>query len=201
MAVTRDAYVNTQEVRTLRILEKVGDEHGPSQRDLARDLNISLGLVNSFIKRLALRGYVKASSIPRQRLRYILTPKGMTEKSRLTYRYIQFSYQYYREARQRLQKLFSQLETSGVRRVVFYGATDLAEIAFLSLQETAIELVAVVDDRNSGKKIIGREVIDSRGLGQLLFDRIVVTDDTQRESILKSLLSSHLSRREIVLID
>ena len=193
--------METQDIRTLRILEKVGDDFAPSQREMAKDLNISLGLVNSFIKRLALRGYVKASSIPRQRIRYILTPKGMTEKSRLTYRYIQFSYQYYREARQRLQKLFSQLETSGVRRVVFYGATDLAEIAFLSLQETGIELVAVVDDCNSGKKIIGREVIDSRGLGQLLFDRIVVTDDTQRESILNSLLSSYLSRREIVFID
>ena len=193
--------METQDIRTLRILEKVGDDFAPSQREMAKELNISLGLVNSFIKRLALRGYVKASSIPRQRIRYILTPKGMTEKSRLTYRYIQFSYQYYREARQRLQKLFSQLETSGVRRVVFYGATDLAEIAFLSLKETAIELVAVVDDRNSGKKILGREVIDSRGLGQLSFDRIVVTDDTQRESILNSLLSSYLSRREIVFID
>jgi len=193
--------METQDIRTLRILEKVGDDFAPSQREMAKQLNISLGLVNSFIKRLALKGYVKASSIPRQRIRYILTPKGMTEKSRLTYRYIQFSYQYYREARQRLQKLFSQLETSGVRRVVFYGATDLAEIAFLSLKETAIELVAVVDDRNSGKKILGREVIDSRGLGQLSFDRIVVTDDTQRESILNSLLSSYLSRREIVFID
>jgi hypothetical protein len=164
-------------------------------------MNISLGLVNSFIKRLAMKGYVKASSIPRKRIRYILTSRGMAKKSRLTYRYIQCSYQYYREARQKIQKLFSQLETRGVRRVVFFGATDLAEIAFLSLQETAIELVAVVDDCNSGKKIIGREVIDSRGLGQLSFDRIVVTDDTQRESILNSLLSSYLSRREIVFID
>lgn len=193
--------METQDIRTLRILEKVGDAYAPSQRVMARELNISLGLVNSFIKRLALKGYVKATTIPRQRIRYILTPKGMAEKSRLTYRYIQFSYQYYREARQKLQKLFSQLEKSGVRRVLFYGATDLAEIAFLSLQETAIELVAVVDDRNSGKKIIGREIIDSRGLGRLSFDRIVVTDDTQRESILNSLLSSDVLRREVVFID
>ena len=55
---------------------------------------------------------MKASSIPRKRIRYILTPKGMAEKSRLTYRYIQFSYQYYREARQKLQKLF---RTQGYR--------------------------------------------------------------------------------------
>ena len=193
--------METQDLRTLRILEKVSDEHPSSQRDMARDLNISLGLVNSFIRRLARKGYVKAATIPRNRIRYILTPKGMTEKSRLTYRYIQSSYQYYRQARQKLQKLFKELEKKGVRRVVFYGATDLAEIAFLSLQETAIELVAVVGEHDSRKKMIGREIIDSKGLAQLLFDRIVVTDDTQRNSILSVLLTSDVSRKEVVFID
>ena len=193
--------MENHDIRTLRILEKVGDARAPSQRELAKELNISLGLVNSFIKRLALKGYVRASTIPRQRIRYILTPKGMTEKSRLTYHYIQFSYQYYREARQKLKKLFAKLEKNGVRRIVFFGATDLAEIAFLSLQETAIELVAVVDDRNLGKRIIGREVIDSKGLAQVVFDRILVTDDTQRNSILKVLLTSDVSKKEVVFID
>ena len=84
---------------------------------------------------------------------------------------------------------------------MFYGATDLAEIAFLSLQETAIELVAVVGEHDSRKKMIGREIIDSKGLAQLLFDRIVVTDDTQRNSILSVLLTSDVSRKEVVFID
>jgi len=193
--------METHDIRTLRILEKVGDAVAPSQRDLARELNISLGLVNSFFKRLALKGYVKATSIPRKRIRYIITPKGMVEKSRLTYRYIQFSYQYYRHARQKLQKLFAELEKTGVRSVVFYGATDLAEIAFLSLQETAIDLVAVVDDRHPGKKLLGRRVVDSRGLAAVAFDRIVVTDDAPRERIMEGHLSSGVPRNKVVFIE
>jgi len=193
--------METQDIRTLKILEKVGNEYGPSQRDLARDLNISLGLVNSFIKRLAHKGYVKATTIPPKRIRYIITPKGMVEKSRLTYRYIQFSYQYYRQARQKLQKLFAVLEKAGVRRVVFYGATDLAEIAFLSLQETAIELAAVADDQHKGKKLLGHSVIDNLGLAAVSFDRIVVTDDARRESTLEKLLSSAVPLNKIVYIE
>lgn len=193
--------METHDIRTLRILEKVGDAVAPSQRDLARELNISLGLVNSFFKRLALKGYVKATSIPRKRIRYIITPKGMVEKSRLTYRYIQFSYQYYRHARQKLQKLFAELEKTGVRSVVFYGATDLAEIAFLSLQETAIDLVAVVDDRHPGKKLLGRRVVDSRGLAAVAFDRIVVTDDAPGERIIEGHLSSSVPRNKVVFIE
>jgi DNA-binding MarR family transcriptional regulator len=190
-----------QDIRTLRILEKVGDDFAPSQREMAREMNISLGLVNSFIKRLALKGYVKATTIPRKRIRYILTPKGMAEKSRLTYHYIQSSYQYYRQARQKLQRLFRELETQGVQSVVFYGASDLAEIAFLSLQETSIDLVAVVDDSNSGKKMLGREVIDSRGLARVPFDRIVITDESSRDLLRDKLLTSGVPHGEIVLVE
>ena len=193
--------METQDIRTLKILEKVQDENPPSQRDMARELNISLGLVNSFIKRLALKGYVKASTIPRNRVRYILTPKGLAEKTRLTYRYIQFSYQYYLQARQKLKKLFVKLEKNGVRRVVFYGASDLAEIAFLSLQETAIDLVAVVDNRRLGKKVLGHEVIDSRGFANVSFDRVVVTDDSHRGLILDTLVSSGIPRTEVVFVE
>ncbi len=194
-------HLETQDIRTLKILEKIGDEQGPSQRDLARELNISLGLVNSFIKRLAHKGYVKASTIPSKRIRYIITPKGLVEKSRLTYRYIQFSYKYYRQARQKLKALFAALERSGVRRVVFYGATDMAEIAFLSLQETTIELAAVADDRQQGVKLLGRAVIDPLELPDVLFDCIIVTKDTPREPVEERILSAGIPKDKVVFIN
>jgi DNA-binding MarR family transcriptional regulator len=195
------SFMKTQEIRALKILERVTGEHLSSQRDLARDLNISLGLVNSFIKRLAHKGYVKATTIPPKRIRYIITPKGMAEKSRLTYRYIQFSYHYYRQARQKLKALFVTLERSGVRRVVFYGATDLAEIAFLSLQETAIELAAVADDQHKGKKLLGHSVIDCLEMFVISFDRVVVTDDTQREHIEEKFVSIGVPRSRVVFVE
>jgi DNA-binding MarR family transcriptional regulator len=193
--------METQDLRTLKILERVDNGFSPSQRDLARELNISLGLVNSFIKRLALKGYVKITTIPRRRIQYILTPKGMAEKSRLTYRYIQSSYQYYRQAREKLQKLFKELETKDVRRVVFYGASDLAEIAFLSLQETDMNLIAVVDDRNQGRRMLGRAVIDSLGLAKISFDRIVITEDGARDLLLDRLLTSGIPGDKIVFVE
>jgi DNA-binding MarR family transcriptional regulator len=190
-----------RDLRTLKILERVDNGYCPSQRDLARELNISLGLVNSFIKRLAHKGYVKITTIPTKRIQYILTPKGMAEKSRLTYRYIQFSYQYYRQARQKIRDLFVKLEKDGARRIVFYGATDLAEIAFLSLQDTAIDLAGVVDERSIGKKMLGREVAGFKALSHLVFDRVVVTDDGERNLILETLLSAGIKRSKVVFID
>ena len=101
--------MDPKDIRTLKILEKVDNDIVPSQRDLARDLNISLGLVNSFIKRLVKKGYFKARHIPKNRMRYFLTPKGASEKTRLTYEYIQYSYNFYKEARQKLRALYTCL--------------------------------------------------------------------------------------------
>ena len=147
----------------------------PSQRQLARQLDISLGLVNSFIKRLALKGYFKVSHITKNRVRYILTPKGAAEKSRLTYEYFKLSYVFFKDARKKMQNLLKQLESQGVKRVIFFGATELAEIAYLSLHDTNIELAAVLDDRRAGKKFFNHTVQVADVLESAIFDRILLT--------------------------
>ena len=61
--------MDTQDIRTLKILEEIEGNKTPSQRYLSDQLNISLGLVNSFIKRLAQKGYFKVTAIPRNRVK------------------------------------------------------------------------------------------------------------------------------------
>ncbi len=164
-----------QDLRTLQILEEIEKNNDPSQRDLAKKLGISLGLVNSFIKRMSHKGYFKITTIPKNRISYILTPKGFTEKSRLTYEYIQFSYLFYKEARQKLRKLFQDFTKSGVNRVAFFGAGDLAEIAYLSLQETSIELVAIIDEETAENKFFHLVVKNPKALPSIQFDKILIT--------------------------
>jgi DNA-binding MarR family transcriptional regulator len=193
--------VDHQDLRTLQILEEIGEDYLPSQRYLARKLNVSLGLVNSFVKRLAHKGYFKISTIPKNRVRYILTPKGATEKTRLTYEYVQQSYRFYKGARQKMRNLFQDLTKLKVRHVVFYGANELAEIAFVSLQETPVELVGVVDDLKIGEKFLGDIVKGPASLGSLSFDRILITATSSREDVMKTVLAWGISRRKVVMIE
>ena len=186
------------DLRTLKILEKVDNDGTPSQRDLARHLNISLGLVNSFIKRLVKKGYFKIGHLPKNRIRYILTPRGVAEKSRLTYEYIQHSYKFYKDARQKLRDLYAELEKQGVLRIVFYGAGDLAEIAYISLQESRIELVAVVDDGRVGKRFMQYTVAHPDRIGSLWFDRILITSIHSTESIFEKIATMGISSSNVV---
>src|SRR4030066_1064587 len=76
---------------TLRILDEISKESSVTQRTLSSKLDVALGLVNAYIKRLTKKGYIKITTIPKNRAKYILTPKGFTEKVRLTYEYMQYS--------------------------------------------------------------------------------------------------------------
>ena len=190
--------MDTIDLRTLKILEKVDNDRTPSQRDLARDLNISLGLVNSFIKRLAQKGYFEIGHLPKNRVRYILTPRGVAEKSRLSYEYIQYSVKFYKDARQMLRELYAKLETQGVRCIVFYGAGDLAEIAYLSLLQSCIELVAVVDDGRVGQNFMQFTVIHPDRIGTLWFDKILIATLNSTVSITKKLANMGISTSCVV---
>jgi len=192
--------METNDIRTLKILEQLASGSLSSQRSIAKELNVSLGLANSFIKRLYTKGYVKVTTIPRNRIKYILTPKGMTEKTRLTYHFIQHSYNFYKASRQKLRQLFKDLEDTGVRRLVLFGASDLAEIAFLSLQETQIEVVGVVDDRSHNNNLLGVNVLDVAQVQELSFDRILIADGEDRDSVLDQLSSYGVPPEKIIFI-
>lgn len=163
------------DIRTLHLLEEIEKNRSPSQRQLARHLDISLGLANSFIRRLAHKGYFKVTHIPKNRVRYILTSKGAAEKTRLTYEYIKYSYGFYRDARKKIKNLLQDLESQGVSLVIFLGATDLAEIAYISLHETNIQLTAILDDGRVGKKFFDHTVQEADVLESTIFDRILIT--------------------------
>ena len=192
--------MDKKDIRTLKILEEIDNDHTPSQRDLSRKLNISLGLVNSFIKRLVNKGYLKITNIPKNRLKYILTPKGAAEKTRLTYQYIQYSFVFYRNAREKLRQVFKELRAQGVRRVVLYGTGDFAEIACISLYETSIQMVAIVDDNKIGEKFLGNVVKKPAMLNSVSYDKILITPTISKDIVLEKILKQGIPRSKLVML-
>ncbi|MBM3531250.1 MAG: hypothetical protein FJX62_24520 [Alphaproteobacteria bacterium] len=107
------------------------------------------GLTNLYLKRLARNGYIKITTIPRHRIKYLLTPSGMAEKSRLTHEYMQYSLSYYRDMRERLKHVLFGLSQAGAKRIVVYGTGELAELTYLTLCEMDLTIVGFVDGARS----------------------------------------------------
>ena len=186
--------------KTLQILSELSDNNSSTQRDLSSRLGIALGLVNSYIRNLVAKGYIKVTSVPPRRYAYYLTPKGFAEKSRLTYHLLQNYTKIYRQARVNLKKLFNELHTAGVKRVVFAGVDEVAEIAYLTIQETDIELSGIVDDEIAGEKFFGREILPLRDVGSLVHDSIIITSFKKGEAIYEGLLRNNVDKKDIKVI-
>jgi len=156
--------------RDLEILTAIGEGRPLTQRALAQRLGVALGLTNLYVKRLAKKGLIKITEFPRKpharkRLRYILTQKGLLEKSRLTYDYMSYSLGIYRRTRETLREALSHLPGDGAKRVVLYGVGEAAELAYVTLKELGLEPIAVFD-REEGGVFLGlpvRPIADAAG--------------------------------------
>lgn len=145
--------------RSYLLLEEISGEQTLSQRDISKRLGIAVGLVNLYLKNLVSKGYVRVKNFPKNRYAYLLTPQGLAEKSRLAYQHLSYFTSLYTTARQDYLTLFSRLRSDGVTGVVFCGVDEVAEIAYISLLETGISLVAVMDEDRAEEAFFGMKIL------------------------------------------
>jgi DNA-binding MarR family transcriptional regulator len=168
----------------LGLLESVERGEVQSQRRLASELGIALGLVNLYLKRCVRKGLIKVRDAPARRYAYYLTPNGFAEKARLTVEYLSVSLTLYREAKKDCTAIMLSARERGISRVAIIGASDLAEIATICALDLGIAIVAVVDSRSTADRILGFPVVKSFDEIDGLADAVLVADmRTTRKAI------------------
>jgi DNA-binding MarR family transcriptional regulator len=168
----------------LGLLESVERDGAQSQRKLASDLGIALGLVNAYLRRCVKKGLLKIGQAPARRYAYYLTPHGFAEKSRLTVEYLSSSFSFFRRAREDCSSVLQAAHARGWNRVALIGVSDLAEIAMLCALEQGITIVAVVDANCDNTPFVGISVVKSIAAVPGGCDALVVTDlQATRESV------------------
>ena len=177
----------------LSVLASIERDSSITQRKLARELGIALGLANAYLRRCVRKGLVKMRQVPLNRYAYYLTPQGFAEKSRLTTEYLAVSLDFFRRARSDCAALFRQCEMLGWRNVVLYGASDLAEIAILSAGETAVEVLCVIDADSLARRCGGRPIVPDLAAAMAdtarCVDGIILTDTQAPQASFDALLS------------
>ena len=140
-----------------QILKAIATGDRVTQRALAGELGVALGLTNLLIRRLVAKGYVKMAKIGTRHVRYLMTPAGMEALARATRVSMANTVHLYTQTREHIRESLTAIssgcepDADGKKRVIFYGAGDVAEIAYVSLQRTDLTLVGVVDDRKRGR--------------------------------------------------
>ena len=146
------------EQRTLEILEAIEARRDVTQRRLADQLGVALGLANSYLRRCVRKGLVKIQQAPANRYFYYLTPQGLAEKSRLTAEYLRTSFDYYHRAGESIGVCFALCQARGWRRLLLAGMSEISEIASIRAHDLDIEVLGTLDLGAKVERFIGRPV-------------------------------------------
>jgi DNA-binding MarR family transcriptional regulator len=183
--------------RQLTILTEIAEGRPITQRAIADKMGMALGLVNLYLKRLVRKGYVKVSTIPSNRIKYLLTPKGVTEKARLTYEYMGYSLHLYRQTRKTLREGLEPLLDRGVRRIAIYGTSEAAELTFLTLRELGLDVAAVISEDGGQGVFLGIPVRRLSDVSPESLDLIIMAGFSLEKPDLRSLKQHGIPDRKI----
>lgn len=155
---------NQEEITRYNILQSLENGDQISQRQLSSQLGINVASVNFALKKLTKRGFVKMLGANPRRIQYILTPKGIAEKTQLAYKFFDRNFHFYKVVRKDVESKINSIPFHGRKRIAIYGVTDLLEIAYLVVQDKELELVAIIDDETKirifGYHVMGIEDIN-----------------------------------------
>ena len=140
-----DFEVNDTQFRDLALLKEIESDPDISQAKLAEKLDVAIGTVNWYLKRMLEKGLIKVKRAQRRKLRYIITPEGLNLRAKLTIDYIQRSFNLFREVRERVRILLGDLQKRGFNAIRLVGDGDIAEVCRLTCMEKHFSLTENTD--------------------------------------------------------
>jgi DNA-binding Lrp family transcriptional regulator len=121
-----------------RLLDVLSRDAGLSQRQVAKETGLSLGMVNLVLARLVKTGAIKVVNLNGRTARYLLTPAGVAEKTRRAYEYLHRTVETFRDLRLRIDGVIAEMHAAGVREFIIHGEGEVADIAELCLARTQL---------------------------------------------------------------
>ena len=162
MAAFQDTREQTEQKVMVHLLTEIERNPSFTQRSLASELNIALGLMNQYLKRCITKGWIRASQVSPRRITYFLTPEGFKEKSHMVKNYLAESMTFFRNARAQCEEAFKHCKTQGFSKIALVGTGDLADIAKLvaSDDEFTVDIVSLDADLKKYDAVIITDVMN-----------------------------------------
>ena len=187
---------STDKKNILHILSDISNGIFHSQRKISRQLGISAGLANSYIKRCLKKGLIKLQTVPKKRYIYYLTPKGFIEKSKLTAEYLSSSFSLYRNMRKDCLKILTKCKKKN-NKIFLYSASELSEVFILTAKEINLEFYGIVIPNSNLKNFFGIKVFPKVAKDSVKIETIILCDiQSSYDTFLK--LKKFFPKKEII---
>ena len=174
-----------EELRTLTLFNTVESRPEINQRQLAQELNVSLGLTNTYFQRVLKKGWVRAKQVKPRRWLYFLTPKGALEKSRLSFSYMHRTLDSFRELKRKGDENLRILSDKGVSGIHLCGEDDLTEVLSFCFSGFEIELLSVIPEKDLLADLKQNE---KPALPKLKSDELIMLASLEHRTLIAELL-------------
>lgn len=145
----------------LDILEEIEQNPDATQATMANQMNVAIGTVNWHLKRLIAKGYVKIQQCEKRKLKYIITPEGITHRAKLTLDYIHSSFELYRLIRSRMNEVIDICYQHSEKSIYIDGDGDMKDICRLTCMERGIEVLEEPKNNCPSVSIVGLKLFYS----------------------------------------
>ena len=177
---------------TLGVLEAIDSKKSITQRSISKDLDMALGLVNSYLKRCVKKGFIKIQQAPKNRYLYYLTPKGFSEKAKLTAEFLTSSFTFFRKSRDQIEEILDNCNKKNWKRILLFGNSELAEITSLYSKNHEVQIIQVYNTSN----LRDSKQDDFPPVSDL--DAIILTDLTSPQKSYEQLVTVYKSKPILV---
>ena len=175
-----------EELTNYHILTYIQQDENLSQRRLSSRIGVNVASVNFAIKRLITKGFVKMIGANPRRIKYIITPVGLKEKSELAYKFFDRNFHFYKDVRSDIENKINEISNWENQKIAIYGVNELSEITFLAIQNMELELVGVFDDKKKekpGTKFLGQEVFTLKSFKSKRPNIVLITEVANQNSV------------------
>jgi hypothetical protein len=177
-----------EELRTLTLFNTVESSPEVNQRQLAQELDVSLGLTNTYFQRVLKKGWIRAKQVKARRWLYFLTPQGALEKSRLSLSYMHRTLDSFRELKRKGDEHLRILSRKGIRGIHLCGENDLTEILSFCFSGVEIELLSVIPEKTLLADCLQNE---KHALPDLKSGELIMLASLEHRTSLAELLVQH----------
>jgi predicted transcriptional regulator len=177
--------IEKNEFLELEILNHI--EHSPklTTRIIASHIGCNLRLTHALLKKLISKGLLDVKKINSRNWHYCLTSRGISEKANKTYKFFEFSMQFYQRARERSSLLCKTLSEKGRTNIAFFGCGNLAEITYLSVRENRLNLIEIY---GSGKtEFMGHRVLSIEDIKNSKADALIICIYDKKHPLVQTL--------------
>ena len=129
--------------REFELINIIGPQIGANQRDISKQMKVSLGMVNMLIRRLISKGFIRMKQLNKKKVEYILTSKGFSEKMRKSVKYTMKTLNSISIVKATIQKVIVDLYEQGERDFIVFGKSDFALLIEMIIKELNFNVCAV----------------------------------------------------------